>query len=103
MYFLQNLESFDEIPSILQEPVFEQAFETAEIARMSRLELQAYESHLKAYRDNYAVIETALFDGEAKGRAEERIEIARNLKLEGLNIALIAKTTGLSEGEIERL
>jgi predicted transposase/invertase (TIGR01784 family) len=103
MYFLQNLESLDDIPAILREPVFEQAFETAEIARMSRSELQAYEAHLKAYRDNYAVIETALFDGEARGEANKAREIARNLKQEGLSIALIAKTTGLSEVEIEQL
>ena len=40
---------------------------------------------------------------ETEGRAEEKIEIARNLKKKGLDITLIAETTGLSPKEIKRL
>ena len=38
-----------------------------------------------------------------EGIAKSKIAIARNLKREGLDLALIAKTTGLSFIEIERL
>jgi predicted transposase/invertase (TIGR01784 family) len=111
LYFLRNLDSFDDIPAIFREPIFERAFETAEIARMTRNELLGYEAHLKALRDNHAVWTTALrkatsearVEGMEMGRAEEKFEIARNLKQEGLNVVLIAKTTGLSEAEIEQL
>jgi predicted transposase/invertase (TIGR01784 family) len=34
-YFLKNLESFDHIPSILNEPIFQKAFGTAELASLS--------------------------------------------------------------------
>ena len=102
-YFLKNLASLEQIPAILREPIFERAFETAEIARMSKNEYLGYELHLKAYRDNYAVMETAVRAGRAEGKAESAIEIARNLKAEGLAPSLIAKTTGLSVDEIERL
>jgi predicted transposase/invertase (TIGR01784 family) len=64
---------------------------------------EAYQNNLKVYRDNRNVEISAYIKGEAKGRAEGTIEIARNLKQEGSNIALIAKTTGLSEAEIEQL
>ena len=110
-YFLKNLASFEDIPAILQEPVFERAFATAELARLNKNEVFQYEMSLKAYRDNYAVMKTAIdesrdegrAEGEAKGRAVEKIEIARNLKKKGLDTALIAETTGLSPEEIAQL
>ena len=70
VYFLKNLEAFDSIPSILREPVFEKAFHTAELASMSQKERERYEANLKIYRDNFAVMKTAIMEGEARGRAE---------------------------------
>jgi predicted transposase/invertase (TIGR01784 family) len=94
-YFLKNLESFDSIPSIFREPIFERAFATAEMANLSKEEAFQYEASQIAQWDNYSVLETAKF--------EKSVEIARNLKKEGLTTALIAKTTGLSLEEVERL
>ena len=106
-YFLKNLTSFDEIPAILREPVFEQAFATAEVARMSRQEYQRYEADRMVYWTNNAAFHTAITEGEEKGRAEgkaeEKIEIARNMKIKGLDTPLISEMTGLSPEEIERL
>jgi predicted transposase/invertase (TIGR01784 family) len=110
-YFLKNLSGFEQIPAILREPVFEQAFATAELARMSRDELLLYEASLKAYRDNYSAFETARIEGEAtgeargeaKGETKKAIEIARNMKHDGVGSDVIAKYTGLSHEEIERL
>jgi predicted transposase/invertase (TIGR01784 family) len=110
-YFLRNLDSFADIPAILREPVFEQAFATAETTQLSREDRRRYEADLKVYRDNYAVMQTAELKGEARGEAKGRAEgetakateIAQNMKQEGLDIALIAKLTGLSESAIERL
>ncbi len=34
-YFLKNSESFDHIPNIINEPIFQKAFETAELAGLS--------------------------------------------------------------------
>ena len=42
-------------------------------------------------------------EGLAKGRAEERIEIARNMKADGMSIELIQKYSGLSPEEIAQL
>jgi predicted transposase/invertase (TIGR01784 family) len=126
-YFLRNLESFDDIPSILCEPVFERAFATAEESRLSVVERAAYERDLKTLRDNYSVLKTASdtgyamghadgkaeghadghaegkAEGKAEGEAKKQIEIARSLKQDGLAIARIAKATGLSESDIELL
>jgi len=114
-YFLKNLTDFDQIPAILREPIFEQAFATAEFSRMSRDELRVYEANERIYWDNYAVMKTAIEDGEARGetrgrakgraegKAEGRVEIARNMKNEGFEVAVIVKMTGLSPKEIEQL
>ena len=67
VYFLKNLENFDSIPSILKEPVFEKAFHTAELAAMCPTERERYETDLQIYRDNMAVLKTAMIEGEAKG------------------------------------
>jgi predicted transposase/invertase (TIGR01784 family) len=110
-YFLKNLVRFEDIPSIFREPVFEQAFATAEVARMSKDELFEYEMSLMAYRDNRNVLDTARAEGEARGKAEGKaegeankaIEIARNMKNDGAPPAMISKYTGLSLDEINRL
>ena len=44
-----------------------------------------------------------LVEGEATGRAKEKIETAQNLKRLGVQSATIAEATGLSLSEIERL
>jgi len=70
---------------------------------MTKPELAAYEAHLKAYRDNYAVMTTAVNEGVRRGRTERDIEIALNMKAKGFDVATIAEMTGLSSAEIERL
>jgi len=110
-YFLKNLDTFDSIPSIFREPIFERALETAEVARLSKDEVIQYEMSQMAQWDNYSVLETAKFMGRAEGKAEGRAEgrserdteIARNMKSEGFGIDVISKMTGLSSAEIERL
>jgi len=102
-YFLKNLESFDSIPSILHEPVFERALETAEIARLTEEEVFQYEMSRIAQWDNYSILETAKFEGEQKGRTNEKIEIAQNMKRKGYAADDIAEMTGLPLSEIERL
>ena len=80
---------------------------SAEIAKYSRAEREQYEESLKYYRDIKNVIDTAFEDGELKGKIEgkieERTEIARVMKSDGLPFDIISKYTGLSIEEIEKL
>jgi len=41
--------------------------------------------------------------GREEGREERAVEIARSLKLNGVNIEVISKSTGLAIKEIENL
>ena len=73
--------------------------EEAEIAKFTPIELKEYEDSLKTYRDLKNSLDTA----EEKGRVEEKIAIARNLKSMGMSISDVSKATGLQEEEIKAL
>ena len=73
--------------------------EVAEIAKFTPVELKEYEDSLKTYRDLKNSLDTA----EEKGRVEEKIAIARNLKSMGMSISDISKATGLSEEGIDSI
>ncbi len=111
LYFLKNLQNFDRIPEILNEPVFERAFETAEFGHMNQDEQFHYMQQQITLWDNFAVMETATMEatergmaqGMERGKSEEKCVIARNMKMKGLDVALIAEMTGLSVDEIETL
>ncbi|MCL2744403.1 MAG: Rpn family recombination-promoting nuclease/putative transposase [Planctomycetaceae bacterium] len=107
LYFLKNLESFDDIPAILHEPVFAKAFGAAEYLNYPPELQERYQRELMAYRDNYAAFKTAADDGydagKAEGKTEEKIEIARKTKAKGLPANLIAEMTGLSAADVEEL
>jgi predicted transposase/invertase (TIGR01784 family) len=99
LYFLKNLESFDHIPIILNEPIFEKGFELAKLAQLNPNELQEYEQSIKTYRDWYAVVKTSFDEGKIEGK----IEVAKNLKATGMNHEMISKLTGLTLLEIDKL
>jgi hypothetical protein len=66
IYFLKKLESFDEIPTILKEPIFEKAFKTAEVANMTSDQKFEYEQSRLNYLEIREVINTAEMDGRKK-------------------------------------
>ncbi len=94
-YFLKNLESFDHIPSILNEPIFQKAFGTAELANLTLEQRSIYEENLIQYWGMKSALETAV--------EEKQIEIAKNLLQTSLTNEDIAKHTGLTIGQIEQL
>ncbi len=98
LYFIQHLEDFQNIPGVFNDHIFEEAFNKAELAQYSIEERYEYEESLKIYRDLKNTIDTAFEDGILEGK----LEIARALKSEGMNIDFIIKVTGLSQNEIEK-
>jgi predicted transposase/invertase (TIGR01784 family) len=95
IYLLKKLESFDEIPIILKEPIFEKAFEIAEIANMTATQYAEYQESLLTYIEVKEVIKTAELDGVKK--------VAKELKEDGVTFEKIIKYTGLSKEEIDEL
>jgi len=89
------------------ERIFRRAFQIAEVANLNPQDMERYELSLKDKRDWASAIETAVEEGREKGMEEGVkagvLEVARNLKRTGLDVALIAQTTGLTPEEIEKL
>lgn len=81
-----------------------------ELIRMSNNpeERALYDMRAKILRDKISELNAAMNEGIEKGREEGReegernkaIEIARNMKLSGLEISMISKLTGLTIDEI---
>lgn len=103
LYILKNLHKLTDRPAKLQEKIFTQLFEQAEIAQFDASEYQRYEDSLKVYRDLKGVEETAFDEGRLEGKIEGKVEAAKLMKIEGLGSSLIARITGLSVEEIDKL
>jgi len=101
LYFIKNLADFQKIPEILRhEVVFQQAFETAEIARFSKPQLESYEQSMKGYRDLASSLDTAEQRGINIGVKEQQIKTAIVCIEMGMPVGQISLITGLSEQEI---
>ena len=111
LYFLKNLEDFEDIPDILKEAVFIKGFEIAEIANFNARQLAEYEESLKVYRDLKGVVDTSyeegleegIKEGMEEGKKEKALEIARMMKTKKYTVKEIAELTGLIPEEIEKL
>ena len=107
LFVLRNLSRLMERPKALQERVFTRLFEAAEIAKFTKVEYEAYEDSLKAYRDWKNMIDTAMMiakkEGHEEGRQEGR-EIGRKEgRKEGLKEGLKeGREEGLKEGLKEK-
>ena len=67
-------------------------------------ELIAYEQELKRIRDNNRAAEDYLIEkGIEKGKAEEKIKIAKNMLLHNIDMRIISASTGLSIDKINSL
>ena len=95
IYLLKKLESFDEIPKILDELIFEKAFEVAELAKMTPQQYEQYQESLLTYIEVKEVVKTAELDGVKK--------VAKKMFELGLSIEQIVEATGLSIREIDEL
>lgn len=119
LFAMKNLYRLANRPDQLFEKIFQRLFEIAEIAKYNPQELGEYRESLKNYRDYYTTIDYAKTTAEAKGmemglakgRAEglaegelqAKLAVARSLKAAGVDISIIANSTGLTPDEIAKL
>lgn len=95
LYVFRHLSDLQDRPKKLQDKVFQKLFDSAEIAKFTKEEREAYEESLKYYRDIKNVVDTS--------REEGIIEVARMMKKNGEPIEKIKKYTNLSEDQIRKL
>ena len=79
--------------------VFEKLEQIVDIASLSKEERMKYDESIKVYRDQLATLDFA----EQKGRAEERLDIARKMKASSVPAGTLSLYTGLSLEEIAQL
>jgi predicted transposase/invertase (TIGR01784 family) len=99
MYLLKHLADLTDRPTVLQEEIFNELFETAEIANFTRNDQEVYENSLKYYRDWYAVSTSLKEEGREEGRLEERSQTLARQR--SLLIRLLPRTVGELSDDIK--
>ena len=99
IFVLKHMDVLQRMPWLAQDAVFQKLASIADVASLNKQERLAYDENLRKYRDTIEVMQGQYMEGEAKGRAD----VARKLKEMGMALSDIAKATGLSETDIEKL
>ncbi|WP_165503691.1 Rpn family recombination-promoting nuclease/putative transposase [Pedobacter hiemivivus] len=119
LYALKHLTEFKKRPQYLSGPEFDQLFNLASYANLTKKEKEMYNTSLKYKWDNKNVLDYAIGEAETKGKAKgiaegiaegkakgeyaKAIEIALKLKAKNTHLDEIAELTDLSIEEIEAL
>ncbi|MGL5784709.1 MAG: Rpn family recombination-promoting nuclease/putative transposase [Alphaproteobacteria bacterium] len=106
--FLKELPDLDTIPEEFQESEeLLHAIELTQESSYTKAELEAYDQYLDAMRVTITIQEDALYEGQKlgleKGKAEEKIVIARKLLFTGMSREDVCKITGLEQGVVKGL
>ena len=103
IYNIKNMGIRQEVAFKSNSEIFKRLAEVANVATLTPEQRYHYEADVKNARDTLNQIRGAFMDGEQKGRAEEKKEIARKMLREGMGVSMVVSFTGLSESEIESL
>jgi len=99
VYFIKHTGHLDHVPAKLDAPAFRKAFELANRANMTPMELENYEGSIMAMLDERGRIDGAF----EKGEENKARDIARSMRRKNMESTLIAELTGLAIAEIEKL
>ena len=103
--FLAKYELLDieNLPKELDNPKIRKAIEIVNVMNFTKAEKEAYEGRLKWLRAEASALKKMGDTNYEKGREEGKREVAINMLSKGLEIKIIAESTGLRESEIEKL
>ncbi len=90
------------LPEEIKE-VFYNVLDTADVASLSERDRARYEANLKFYRDTMWELRDQREEGREEGRQEKAMEFASFLKADGHPVEYIARATGLTISEIEKI
>ena len=104
---LDRLPSLDSKPASLEGEIFDLLFSSANLSNFTTEDKIKYHNDMTTERDIRNQIayarEKGIEEGMEKGTAQSKSEIARAMLAEGLDVAIIAKCTGLTAEEIVAL
>ncbi len=95
-YALKNMPEMDCQPDNLQGEIFDLLFNSAEINKFAPRERAEYIKDMTTLRDITNQLATAEQKGEAKGREEEKLKIARTMLAQGFDLNTISNLTGVA-------
>lgn len=97
----------DNLPQELNDPYLKKALGVLDVMNFNAEERAAYEDHLKWLRMEASALRKreleASAEGREEGRVEEKIETAKSMLENNVDMELIAKITRLSIEEINKL
>ena len=103
IYVLKNMETLQRLPFKARNAVFQKLEQIVDIAALSKEDRMKYDESIKVYRDKLAIMAFERQKGQAEGRAEGKLEVARNLKQMGMATEVIAQATGLAPDVVGQL
>lgn len=103
IYFIKHAPTLDIIPDNLNSSALKTAYEIADSFSWSRQELEVYDYWGIRAQDERGAITAAHEKGRKEGLQEGRVEMARTMLQEGLDVTTIARVTGLSSVEITEI
>ena len=83
--------------------VIQKLEQISDISALSKEDRMKYDESIKVYRDKLAIMAFERQKGQAEGREEGKLEVARNLKQMGLATEAIAQATGLAPDVVGQL
>jgi predicted transposase/invertase (TIGR01784 family) len=103
IYFIKNAENLDVVPPDVIDEGLKEAYSESDKHNWTKDELDSYDYFLMREQDERGRVEFAEKRAKEKAKKENTLEIAKELRRDGVNSEKIAKYTGLSIKEIEKL
>ena len=103
IYVLKYMEVLERLPFTAQKKIFDHLAKLADVRCLSSEEQEKYDESIKAVDDYYSGLYGSYVEGEEKGMAEGKAEVARNLLVMGMSWPQIMQVTGLTEEQLKQL
>ncbi len=95
---------WEEEPNKLPEArAIRRLLEVASILNLEKAEYEQYQAEIDRRNDEYSRLVSAGEKGEARGRDERTVEIAKTMLNKGMDIKTVFEITGLSQEELAKL
>ena len=96
-------EVFKNLPSAEQKKMLDYLAKLPDVRYLSSEEQEKYDESIKAIDDYYSGLYGSYVDGEEKGIAKGKAEVARNMLAIGMPWSQIVQLTGLTENQLKQL
>ena len=103
IFSLKHMHELDKCPDSFTEPLFKDLYRATELATMPIETREFYDHNMRTELDIIAQTDYAVRQGEARGKAEGKAEVAKAMLKNGLPVEMVMSCTGLSKEEVEAL